>query len=159
MQSTDFAKFGHKCLSHHPSSRELQGISNGALSILNCHCFLQALFFDLSLHKVNLSEMYFFKYASKQTNIPSERCHLLPTLPLSSGHDLCNRFQSSVMSCPTRCIYKHSFQLHRCLLFLSPHCLQKSYLKCLSAVQVCQSNKCHICVYIYICVFIQYNKI
>lgn len=86
---------------------------------------LQALFFALSLHEKIHFWMIWFKYVSKQTNVPSERCHLLPTLRLSSGHDLLNRFQSSVMSCSTICIYKHSFQLHRCL-FMSPHFLEMS---------------------------------
>lgn len=96
-----------------------------------------SLFFALSLHKLNHSEMCCFSsILPNKHKKPSERCHPHPTRPLSLGHDLSNRFQSSVMSCSTRCIYKHSCSTGACYF-----CPLTVYGKT-STVQVCQRNKC-----------------
>lgn len=73
------------------------------------------------------SEIYYFSSMPANTTPPSEisseRCYAHPAALCPQVMTFLNRFQSSVMSCSARCIYKHSCQLHRRLLFLSPQCV------------------------------------
>lgn len=121
MRSTDLAKFGHKkCLPRHPPSREY--LMGPFLSLTTV-----ALLSASSLHKPKHSEIYYFSSMLANTTPPSEisseRCYAYPAALCPRVTTFLNRFQSSVMSFSTCCIYKHSCQLHRRLLFLSPQCV------------------------------------